>query len=92
MHFPKTVRYSIGNKIDNLFSDCLEFSILASYSSHTEKINNIRKLSVKLDCLKFFIQILWEMKIIDHKKYIAISSLLSEAGKMVGGWLKFSGK
>ncbi len=38
--------------------------------------------------LKFFIQIGWEVKVLDHKKFAAISVPLNEIGKMVGGWKK----
>lgn len=30
--------------------------------------------------------ILWETKSLDTKKYIALSEILDEVGKMLGGW------
>jgi len=44
--------------------------------------------SVKLDLLKFFLQIAWEIKSLDNKKYILLSERLNEIGKMLGGWIK----
>lgn len=84
---PRLVRYSLGIKIDNLFTDCLELALLATYASRTEKLNIIQKLSTKLDLLKFFIKVLWELKMIDNKQFTIISAPLSATGKMVGGWL-----
>jgi hypothetical protein len=82
---PRLTRYTLGIKIDNLFTDCLELSLLSSYASKTEKFNSVQKLSIKFDALKFFLKVLWDLKAIDNKKYIALSSPLSEIGKMIGG-------
>ena len=38
--------------------------------------------------LKFFLQISWEIRALDDKKYIALSGYLTEIGKMLGGWIK----
>lgn len=40
----------------------------------------------KVDTIKVLLLILWEIKSIDNKKYIALSSSLEEVGKMLGGW------
>ncbi|MEK7134943.1 MAG: four helix bundle protein [Patescibacteria group bacterium] len=43
---------------------------------------------MKLDLLKFFLQISWEVKVLDNKKFILLSEKLNEIGKMIGGWLR----
>lgn len=48
----------------------------------------LQKANGKLDLLKFFLQISWEIKILDNKKYIVLSEQLNEIGKMIGGWSK----
>lgn len=88
MHLPKLTRYTLGTRIDNLFTDCLELSLYAGYAEKKEKLIVIKKLSVKFDALKFFIKLLWEIKALDNNKYISISVPLAEVGKMIGGWLK----
>lgn len=40
----------------------------------------------KNDLIKFFLQIAWEEKICDHKKYAELILLLDEVGRMLGGW------
>ena len=40
----------------------------------------------KLDTLRVLLMILWETRSFDDKKYIALSVILGEAGKMLGGW------
>lgn len=87
-NFPKTSRYTLGSKIDSLFIEITEAIVIASYLPKKEKLSFILKASTKLDLLKFFLQVAWEIKAIDNKKYIIISERLDEIGKMLGGWNK----
>lgn len=85
-HFPRLSRYTLGTKIDLLFSDLLECILLASYAGKDQKRGFILRASSKLDLLKFFLQLAWELKVLDNKKYLGISAPLTEVGKMLGGW------
>lgn len=87
-HFPKDFRYSLGIKIDSLFIEVIENIFSASCLMRQQKLPYIQKSSVKLDTLKFFLQVAWEIKAIDSKKYIFISEQLVEMGRMLGGWQK----
>ena len=87
-NFQKDSRYTIGTKIDSLFLETIELIIKASYSDKVEKLISLKSASVKLDLLKFFLQIAWEIKSLDNKKYILLSEKLDEIGKMLGGWIK----
>jgi len=87
IHIPRLTRYTLGAKIDNIFTECLELSLLAGYSAKETKFPIVQKLSVKFDALKFFLKLLWEIKALDNKKYAALSQPLAEIGKMIGGWL-----
>ena len=48
----------------------------------------VQKAIAKLDLIKFFLQITWEIKALDNKKYIILSEKLNEIGKMLGGWYR----
>lgn len=85
-HLPRLTRYTLGTKIDALFLEVLEHIIIASYLKRDQKGTIILKASSRLDLLKFFLQLVWEMKVIDTKKYAAVSAPLIEVGKMLGGW------
>lgn len=84
---PRFTRYTLGIKVDTLFTDCLELSLIAGYAPRPEKLLIVQKLSTKLDALKFFLKLLWEIKGMDTKQYTAISLPIANIGKMVGGWL-----
>jgi len=87
-HFPKSSRYTLGSKIDSLFIETIESVFKALHLGKGEKLVYLTRASIKLDLLKFFLQIAWEIKALDNKKYIRLSEKLDEIGKMLGGWLK----
>ena len=84
----KLSRYTLGTKIDTLFTDTLELILYAAYANRKQKFLAVQKASTKLDALKYFLQVAWQVKALDHKTYARISAPLEEIGKMLGGWLK----
>ena len=88
IHFPKTSRYTLGARIDDYFLETIEALFIASYLSKQEKIPYLKKAGVKLDLLKFFLQISWELNVLEKKQYIILSTPLNELGKMLGGWMR----
>ena len=86
--FSKDHRYTLGFKIDSLFIEIIEILHQAQYISYRQKQIYLTKASSKLDTLKFFLKILWEIDGIDNKKYIHLSEYITEIGKMLGGWIK----
>lgn len=87
-HIPKLHRYTFGGKIDKLFLEVLEIIFRAQYAKPEQKLQYLVAGSGKIDLLKFFLQIGWENKLIDNKKYLALSTELDEIGRMLGGWKK----
>jgi hypothetical protein len=59
---------------------------MAGFSAKVLKLAIIQRASIKLDAAKFLLQIAWELKAIDNKKFVAVSAQLVEVGKMLGGW------
>jgi len=82
----KNHRYTLGQKIDNLFCDLIEAIVTACFLSKQEKLPYIRHAIKKSDTLKIFLMILWETKSLDNKKYLELSVKLEEVGRMLGGW------
>lgn len=86
--FSKDHRYTLGFKIDSLFVEVIETLHQAQYIFWRQKQSYLTKASSRLDTLKFFLQILWEINGIENKKYIHLSKHIEEIGKMLGGWIK----
>jgi hypothetical protein len=83
---PKLHKYSLGQKIDTLFVEVIEAISIATFLSREEKCPWVRLAIRKIDTLKILLMVLWEVKSIDDKKYIALSLKIEEIGKMLGGW------
>ena len=85
-HVPKDSRYTLGIKIDRVLIQTVELLFLASYAKKEQKLPYLEKAATQFDLAKFYLQILWEIKAIDNKRYIALSEKLTEIGNMLGGW------
>lgn len=83
---PKIHKHSLGQKIDTIFVEIIEAISIASFLSREEKPPWVRLAIRKTDTLKILLMVLWEIKALDDKKYIALSAGIDEMGKMLGGW------
>ncbi len=87
-NFPKQNRYTLGNKIDNVFLLAIEYCFLASYASKDTKLVHLERCISRVDLLKLLLQLAWEIRALDTKKYTVLSEQLQEVGRMLGGWRK----
>lgn len=85
-HLPKKARYVLGEKIESILLELSELLFIASYQNEKDKLPTLEGAVKKIDILKFFLRIAWELKALDNKKYLAISEKVQAIGKMVGGW------
>jgi hypothetical protein len=66
-------RYTVGAKIDNLFTSLLEIIFRATFAyDKFEKLSLVSQAIGKCDLIKFFLQIAWEQKVIDRKIYASL--------------------
>ena len=84
----RTVRFGLGTKIDNSFLDLLELLRKAVYTPINKKIILLEEASNKIDSSRFFLQLLWETKLVSNKQYISIETDIQDLGRIVGGWKK----
>jgi len=83
---PTAHRYTLGQKVDKYFTEIIESIAIAAFLKPEEKLPYIRLAIRKSDVLKIFLNILWETKSLDDKKYIKLSEKLDEIGRNLGGW------
>ncbi|MDP3901699.1 MAG: four helix bundle protein, partial [bacterium] len=87
-HLPKLNRYSLGVKIDDSFLELIEELNDVIYSPREQRSAVIKIVSKKLDLLKLFLKIGWEVELLENKQYAVVSIPLAEIGKRIGGWEK----
>lgn len=84
----RTARFGIGTKIDNLFMDVLELLRKSVYTPVDKKIILLEEVADKIDSSRFFLQTLWEAKLITNEKYVCLETEIENLGRMIGGWKK----
>lgn len=87
-NLPKCERFGLGQRVDLLFCDLLDILQKASFSPIEIKISLLSESLTKIDSLRFFIQLCWELKLIPPKQFTVIGEAIEDIGKMVGGWRK----
>ncbi|MDO8471839.1 MAG: four helix bundle protein [bacterium] len=85
---PRTARCSLGDRIDRLILDCVEEVSVAGFLTPANKKIHLAAVSKKIDTLKIYVQLLWEIKALDNRRTGQLATSLVEVGKMTGGWLK----
>src|SRR3989344_2009874 len=88
IHLDKLTRFGLGAKIESLFIETIQSIFIASHKTKPDKLLYLNKASDAFDILKFMLQIMWEINLLDSKKYISLSKHLEEIGRMLGGWQK----
>lgn len=89
MNVSRVDRYTLGTQIDTLFLSQLELIFRGTFAHDKfEKLSIVSQAIAKTDLLKFFLQIGWEHKVLDHSIYGQLILLLDEVGRMLGGWKK----
>lgn len=85
-------RYSLGVKIDCLFSDVIELIATAQFAPKSERILPISRAIARNDVLKFMLYAMLELKGIEEEHFIVLTPKLEEIGRILYGWRQHSEK
>ncbi len=85
---PKSDRYTIWQKSDDLILEILKEVLTASKLYKAEKLPALEKASVDLSLLRVFLRLMKEVRTIDNRKYTALEEAVDEIGRMLGGWIR----
>lgn len=84
--FPKTKRYTLGQKLDNVTLEMLELLFAVPFTEN--KTGALQQISIKLDLLKILLRLSKDNQAITDKRYLELQVILQEIGKMLGGWIR----
>lgn len=90
-HLPKLFRITISTKMLEALSECMELCVMINFSRKTEKEKeelNTRLLELrgKIELLKAYALVSWEMKFISHGFYGQYSERLENISKQAASW------
>ncbi len=84
---PKSVRFSLAERIMTLALSILELIIEAIYVKET-RLQQLKQINLNLEKLRILFRLCFERQYLSIKQYEFISTHLNDAGKMTGGWIK----
>ncbi len=84
--FPKRVRFTLANRIDDLALDLVEDLVEARYTRQKQHI--LKRANLRLEKLRVLLRISCEQRHLSHKSYEYAIRSINEVGKMLGGWIK----
>jgi hypothetical protein len=84
--FPKSVRFTFSNRIDNLALDVYEALIEAKYTR--DKVSTLRRANLDIEKLRLLLRLCHDERFLDRRGFEHVAVALDEAGRMVGGWIK----
>lgn len=89
LKFPKHERYALGEKLENNIIEIMDLVIFGNSQPKNFKEEYVEKANVKLEILKIFYRMGFEIKAIEESDYLKTEKYLQETGRMFGGWIKF---
>ena len=84
--FPKSEKYTLGQKIENTALNVLEGVIQSN--NDFDKTIALQKTIVELDKLRIYFRMAKDLNFVSFDKYEYGSRLVDEMGRMLGGWYK----
>ncbi|MFA6593941.1 MAG: four helix bundle protein [Candidatus Buchananbacteria bacterium] len=85
-NFPKSSRFTLGARLDQLFLELLELLAVANYSPKDKKLGLAQAAIGKNDLLKFYLRLCWEMKLLDDSKFKNLALKTEEIGRLCWSW------
>jgi len=84
--FPKNIRFTFSQRIDNLALDIVQDLAAARYALRKSEL--LTTVNLKLDQMRVLLRLCHDLAHLDHKAYQHAARQIDEAGRMLGGWRK----
>lgn len=86
--FPRSHRYTLGQRIEQRLYDVMEGLIRARYASGRIRSQELASVNLNLEVLRFLTRLADELAMLPHRSHEYAVREMDEVGRMVGGWLK----
>ncbi len=82
--FPKRVRFTFSDRINNLCLDVVENLVEARYTK--KKIQILQQTNLQLEKLRVLLRLAHRMHYLSYQRYEFSVKAVNEIGRMLGGW------
>jgi four helix bundle protein len=87
-HFPKMHRHDFTKRLLDAAFDLRERLEEANFRRSTARLKSLELADEALAKLRLYIRLAAKMEWLSKKQYVHVVPMLSEIGKLLGGWLK----
>lgn len=84
--FPKAIRHTFTQRIENRALDVLEALVEARYARRGQKTEALHRANVNLARLRALLRLAHARAHLDHRSFEHLSRELDQTGRMIGGW------
>lgn len=85
-NFSREHKFTLGQKIKDTILELLDWIIIAN--SAEDKRLALKEINLRVEKLRIYVRLCFDLKIIGVKKYEVLSKYIDEIGRMIGGWMK----
>ncbi|MCA9421362.1 MAG: diversity-generating retroelement protein Avd [Nitrospira sp.] len=87
--FPRTRRFTLGERLETGLLDVLTLLVEAAYSQN--KGGPLRQANLRLEVVRHVWRLTFELKVVATRQYEHGARLLDDIGRQIGGWLRSQG-
>ena len=84
--FPRSHKFTLGDRIENAALDVLEALIEATYTK--DRLQHLRQANLGIEKLRFLLRLAADLRLLDRRRYEYAARALDETGRLIGGWMK----
>jgi 23S rRNA-intervening sequence protein len=84
--FPRSHKFTLGDRIETIALDVLEALIEATYTR--ERTQHLRRANLGIEKLRFLLRLAADLRLLDRHRYEHAARALDDTGRLVGGWMK----
>ncbi|MCO6478924.1 MAG: diversity-generating retroelement protein Avd [Phaeodactylibacter sp.] len=85
---PRSHKFTLGDRLQNMLADLLERLIEAYYSPPARKRDILLHTNILLEKIRYFFRLGYDLGLYDSLRYKDFAERINEIGRMCGGWLK----
>jgi hypothetical protein len=90
--FPKSQRFVVTKRVQDAALDFQEALFHANAQRDVERIHFLKTADARLSCLRLYLRLTYQWSWLDDGQYAHVSHIIEEIGRLLGGWLKQSGR
>ena len=85
-NFPRSRRFTLGERLEAGLIEILELLVEAAYARSKRDV--LKRANLRIAVVRHLWRIAYELKTIPGKRYAHGAKLLEDLGRQIGGWLK----